>query len=89
MGAFDVKYLPQTSIKEQVLANLVAKFTEEVEKEDGREHGKPDKGVMTIAMTLRQWRPCKRSFMRKYVAATSRGGPYHTEPLFKGIGGSA
>ena len=28
LGAFDIKYMPRTSIKEQVLADLVAKFTE-------------------------------------------------------------
>lgn len=58
MEAFDVKYLSQTSIKGQVLADLVAEFIEEAEKEDGGEHGKSDKGVMTIAATLRLWRPC-------------------------------
>ena len=26
LGAFDIKYMPRTSIKGQVLANLVAKF---------------------------------------------------------------
>ena len=28
LGAFNIKYMPCTSVKEQVLANLVAKFTE-------------------------------------------------------------
>ena len=28
LGAFDIKYMPRTSIKGQVLANLVAEFTE-------------------------------------------------------------
>ena len=28
LGAFDIKYMPRTSIKEQVLADLVAEFTE-------------------------------------------------------------
>ena len=28
LGAFDIKYMPRTSIKGQVLADLVAKFTE-------------------------------------------------------------
>ena len=28
LGAFDIKYTPRTSIKGQVLANLVAEFTE-------------------------------------------------------------
>ena len=33
LGAFDIKYMPRTSIKGQVLADLVVKFTEpEIEK---------------------------------------------------------
>ena len=28
LGAFDIKYIPQTSIKGQVLAELIAEFTE-------------------------------------------------------------
>ena len=28
IGAFDIKYMPRTSIKEQVLADLMAEFTE-------------------------------------------------------------
>ena len=28
LGAFDIKYMPRTSVKGQVLANLVANFTE-------------------------------------------------------------
>jgi len=30
LRAFDVKYMPQTAVKGQVLANLVAKFTKEL-----------------------------------------------------------
>ena len=39
LGAFDIKYMPHTSIKGQVLADLVAEFTEsqeEVEMGDGK-----------------------------------------------------
>ena len=28
LGAFDIKYMPRTSVKGQVLANFVAEFTE-------------------------------------------------------------
>ena len=28
LGAFDIKYLPRTAIKGQILADLVAEFTE-------------------------------------------------------------
>ena len=37
LGAFDIKYMPRTSIKGQVLADLVAEFAkslEEVERKD-------------------------------------------------------
>ena len=33
LGAFDIKYMPRTPIKGQVLANLVAEFTEPPLKE--------------------------------------------------------
>ena len=33
LGAFDIKYMPRTSIKGKVLANLVAEFTEPPLKE--------------------------------------------------------
>ena len=33
LGAFDIKYMPRTPIKGQVLANLVAEFTEPSLKE--------------------------------------------------------
>ena len=33
LGAFDIKYMPRTPVKGQVLANLVAKFTELLLKE--------------------------------------------------------
>ena len=33
LGAFDIKYMPHTSIKVQVLANLVVEFAESLVKE--------------------------------------------------------
>ena len=44
LGAFDIKYMPRTSIKGQVLADLVAKFTEpsiETRTEQHDREGKP------------------------------------------------
>ena len=32
LGAFDIKYMPRTSIKRQVLADLVAEFAESPEE---------------------------------------------------------
>ena len=44
LGAFDIKYMPRTSIKGQVLADLVAKFTESlVETEDKEQNSGEDK----------------------------------------------
>ena len=40
LGAFDIKYMPHTSIKGQVLADLVAKFAESLlEKVLDARHG--------------------------------------------------
>ena len=50
LGAFDIKYMPQTSIKGQVLADLVAKFAEPLVEIVAREKsmdGKP-MGVVSI-----------------------------------------
>ena len=35
LGAFDIKYMPRTSIKGQVLTNLVAEFAECSEEMEG------------------------------------------------------
>ena len=43
LGAFDIKYMPRTSVKGQVLADLVAEFTEssyEIDAEKGDMDGK-------------------------------------------------
>ena len=48
LRAFDIKFLLRIAIKEQVLVNLVAEFTEEAEKGDIEEHGMLIKGVMAI-----------------------------------------
>jgi len=37
LGAFDIKYMPRTSIKGQVLADLVAKFTESLVETEYKE----------------------------------------------------
>lgn len=33
LGAFDIRYLPRTAVRGQVLANLVVKFTKGMEKD--------------------------------------------------------
>ena len=55
LGAFDIKYMPRTSIKGQVLADLVAKFAEPPIEMPTEQHGKEGKPV-SMASTLKP--PC-------------------------------
>ena len=50
LGAFDIKYMPRTSIKEQVLANLVAEFAECPEEMNVEKHGMDEKSVGIISV---------------------------------------
>ena len=45
LGAFDVKYMPRTSIKGQVLADLVAEFAEPPIETPTEQHGRKGKPV--------------------------------------------
>ena len=45
LGAFDIKYMHRTSIKGQVLANLVAEFAECPEEMNMKKHGMDEKSV--------------------------------------------
>ena len=49
LGAFDIKYMPRTSVKGQVLANLVAEFTELEVDELLANRNKDEKLVNTIS----------------------------------------
>ena len=49
LRAFDIKYMPHTSIKGQVLADLVAKFVECPEKMSMEKHGVDEKSVGLIS----------------------------------------
>ena len=49
LGAFDIKYMPRTSIKGQVLADLVAEFAECPEEIDVEQHGMGEKLVGLIS----------------------------------------
>ena len=49
LGAFDIKYMPHTSIKGQVLANLVAEFAECPEEMSVEKHGMDEKSVGQIS----------------------------------------
>ena len=50
LGAFDIKYMPRTSIKGQVLANLVAEFAECPEEMNVEKHGMDEKSVGVISV---------------------------------------
>ena len=50
LGAFDIKYMPRTLVKGQVLADLVAEFTETPIKDKSNEHCMDEKLVDQIAI---------------------------------------
>ena len=50
LGAFDIKYMPHTSVKDQVLADLVAEFTETPVENESNEHYMDEKSVGQIAV---------------------------------------
>ena len=50
LGAFDIKYMPRTSVKGQVLADLVAEFTETPVEGESNEHCMDEKSVGQIAV---------------------------------------
>ena len=50
LGAFDIKYVTHTSIKGQVLTNLVAKFTESPLEEEVEKQGMDKKLVGMVSV---------------------------------------
>ena len=50
LGAFDIKYMPRTSVKGQVLADLVDEFTETLIEDKSNEHCMDEKSVGQIAV---------------------------------------
>ena len=50
LGVFDIKYMPRTSIKGQVLANLVAEFAKPPLKEVAATQSMDEKSVGTISL---------------------------------------
>ena len=48
-GAFDIKYMPRTSLKGQVLADLVTEFAELPEEAEVKQHGMDEKSVGLIS----------------------------------------
>ena len=49
LGAFDIKYMPRTFVKGQVLADLVAEFAELLEEIEIKRHGMDEKSVGLIS----------------------------------------
>ena len=49
LGAFDIKYMPHTSVKCQILADLVVEFAEFPEEIDVKQHGMDEKSVGLIS----------------------------------------
>ena len=49
LGAFDIKYMPRTSVKGQVLADLVVKFAKVPAENESNEHRMGEKSVSLIA----------------------------------------
>ena len=58
LGVFDIKYMPRTPVKE-VLANLVAEFTEPPLKEVAATQSMDEESVGTI--------PCKNLYSGRYM----------------------
>ena len=50
LGAFDIKYIPRTSIKGQVLANLAAEFAEFPLEEEGEKQNMDEKSVGMVSL---------------------------------------
>ena len=50
LGVFDIKYMPRTSVKSQVLANLVVEFTEIPVEERVEEQNMDGKSVRLISI---------------------------------------
>ena len=50
LGAFDIKYMPRTSVKGQVLTDLVAEFTEIPTEERGKEENTDGKSIGVISV---------------------------------------
>ena len=49
LGAFDIKYMPRTSVKGQVLADLVAEFTELPKEAEMKQHDMDEKSIGLIS----------------------------------------
>lgn len=53
-GAFDIRHLPLTAMKGQVLVDLVAKFTKELDYAGPEEVGMPEEGLRVNVVSFQQ-----------------------------------
>ena len=57
MSTFDIKYVPRTSVKGQILADLVAEFAEGPAENESKEHHVDEKSVgLVTAQEPLQWK---------------------------------
>ena len=57
LGAFDIKYVPRTSVKGQILADLVAEFAKGLVENESKEHCMDEKSVgLVMAQEPLQWK---------------------------------
>ena len=57
LGAFDIKYMPHTSVKGQVFADLVVEFAELTEEAEVKQHGMDVKSVgLTSTQDSSSWK---------------------------------
>ena len=86
LGAFDIKYMPRTSVKGQVLVDLVAEFIETPVEDESNEHCMDEKSVGQIAVQEPlQWKVYmdgaanqKGSGVRLGFSATNNEAEYET-----------
>ena len=68
LGAFDIKYMPRTSIKGQVLADLVAEFAECLEEMEGENHNVGERSIGVVSVQ------CPTPWELYVDGATNQGG---------------
>ena len=57
LGAFDIKYMPRTPVKGQILADLITEFAESPVENESNEHRMDENSVGLIAVQeLLQWK---------------------------------
>ena len=50
LGAFDIKYMPHTSVKGQILSDLIAEFADDPVEKESNEHRMGEKSIGLIAV---------------------------------------